>query len=108
MAKNFGVKFTNGTNDILSVSGYFKTRPDKGQKRLFKSFPQIAYIHPDSLLIFEPKEGDILIDSGNIIIGKSAGGNLIRVSNDGITMCEPPFKIIQRNNKPFIMPGVEV
>lgn len=121
MAKNFGVKYTNGTNDIFSVSGYFKTRPNKGQKRLFKSLPQIGEIHPDSLSIFEPQNDDILHDIISDVAGVAFFKEARDPKTDTIGLAVPqringkefyysnPTNciILQRNGKPFITPQEE-
>jgi len=105
MAKNFNVDFTNQTNSYRYwYADLVENINDEREEKL--------YIHPDSLSIFEPQEGDLVTTSGYPakIIGKLLGKTDCFAVEFG-SKNDPSYAykkdidlIIERNGKPFIMP----
>lgn len=109
MAKNFGVKF------ILAVEPDAGRPPHKNEMILSRAehfydylpHPFILSVLPINLHIFEPKFGDFI---------QEGGGNSfyyvdehLRLVDDGANYAgwHNEMKIIQRNDKAFIMPQEE-
>ena len=68
------------------------------------------YVIPESMSIFEPKEGDFITQDGDSFCHKVIGFGKSKQPICSQTKIEyEPYwdKIIQRNNKPFIMPKQE-
>lgn len=134
MAKNFGVKFvnTNGVEIIFDKHGLARCNTiqrllahGKEAKLLpdwdipaysIKEPLDALYIHIDSLPIFEPQERDLISVYGATGYAEIRGGQMGVYEDDteypefypwienSIQGCE---QIIQRNNKPFLMPLTE-
>lgn len=123
MAKYFGVKVIYGlpeypmeysSIDLLLRFVENSARLYESDKLSFEFYDDKAYIHPDSLHIFEYKENDLVIN------GLSKLG-LIRLPCEHNNFKEPMLYhmwnnemvkargsvIIQRNNLPFVMPNSE-
>lgn len=101
MAKNFGVKImvndTEGTEMLCVISSLSRDK---------------YYIHPDSLSVFEPQEGDLVYCMGSYQIMPADIDDFgvkydRRIIIQNVTSPIATGKIIQRNNKPFIMPQSE-
>jgi hypothetical protein len=95
MHKNFGVKIHNGYGHLVSWEVVFA----KGIDGLDKDRPFKYCIHEDSLSIFKPQEGDILIEK--------SGTNTVNVDRfvlEKLDYWKNNYKIIQRNGEPFIAP----
>lgn len=78
----------------------------------YKLYPKY-YIHPDSLHIFDPKEGDVVVNPNGYPYLVS-GGDMAEFYENEISVDEAKdwvngnWKIIQRDNKAFFAPEVEV
>lgn len=95
MAEEFGARFINRENQELSIGEIQRDCHPKMSEN------DIYYIHPDSLDIFEPKEGDICQHPENNNCYSIEGRENISWAKS-VSM-----KIIQRDNKPFFMPEIE-
>lgn len=101
MAKKFGMGFSN-----IHSGAYFDC-PLHRDDRLVDDNDDKYYIHPDSLHILEPREGDLISINGGL------SANIVTHAEflDEIKLMEPqfaaPLKIIQRNNQPFFWPESE-
>jgi hypothetical protein len=92
MAKHFGVQFDNGDS--------FKSACECAHLTDCSELP--FYIHPDSLPIFEAQVGDFCRMSRPIIGAPELRTDIYDYWAGGaLYECE---HIIQRNNRPFIMP----
>lgn len=101
MAKEFGVKmYSPETEEYieaeLCISDYLwaASNPDDDM-----NYQPPFYIHPDSLEIFEPREGDI-VEYSTYTLKDRWHTKFKRLSKRGGSL----VRIIQRDNKPFIMP----
>ena len=115
MAKNFGVKFVlNKDNNPNNFNDYQNAVQRATNELLSKSHNLpieksylYFYIHPDSLYIFEPIEGDLIV-----LLNNGVGAIEFFGKNTNIKYIKELMlrggKIIQRNNKPFITPKNEV
>lgn len=118
MARGFGVKYgikyndrlvwdcvTGGGDDSWRPMAYIDVVDDIKEGSLKEAY----YIHPDSLAVFEPKEGDMGIDSTGrpceIFLNnwKLVDG---LAEEYGSRPC-PPVIIDKRNGKAFFAPEVE-
>lgn len=116
MAREFGVRFFDGTKDdeLKAIrydncikwaysSGIF---PDGERVDSFSFYKgERFYIHPDSLSIFEPKVEDLMTEGKTIVehVYKTIDKQVMSRGH----LFYSPYKIIQRNNKPFFMPEEE-
>lgn len=122
MESRFGVKFENAELSIIGNSmAYYFVNPRDGSR-----FKGRFYIHPDSLKLLEPQEGDIGIE-----MVKSARGEETlecgifqlnehyNESSRWLTFQKPnehdhndtlsgKEKVIFRNGKPFFWPEIEI
>lgn len=102
MAREFGVRYSNGDHEICVIPFVDALAEDK-----------IYYIHPDSLHILQPVEGDVL----RLVIGLAIPPdvryyNWERIERSlAIEYGKAPSwhhtGIIRRNGKAFFMPEVE-
>lgn len=65
------------------------------------------YIHPDSVKLLEPQEGDEGVDKSNSQCEFKNGQWLIDVDLDAVFYANEPVKIDKRNGIPFMWPEVE-
>ncbi len=98
MAKEFGVRYKSVTGFGLQDITQWELADVNGDLRgTLRRLQGEYHIHPDSYSIFEPKEGDLLQDRKGECLTYTIPQNLdMRY-----------FKIIQRDNKSFIMPERE-
>jgi hypothetical protein len=99
----FHACFCEGSEEIEMISDAIKYMENISDK---------IYIHPDSLSIFEAMEGDLY--QIKCSIGDYKDNPLVEyhIYNAGlfagkVLLGFRDFKIIQRDNKPFLMPEVE-
>lgn len=99
MIKHHGVHFDNGDNlrSACEAIGIDGENVSKGGA---------FYVHPDSMGVFEPREGDVLFPRG-----EKGCGIIVADSQTMLEMAKLMprewYKIIQRNGKAFIWPEVE-
>lgn len=103
MAKYFNVTFAGS-------DGLERTYLGMADEIIPSHLPEIAtpiYIHPDSLHILEPQEGDIYVDYWS----DRSPEYYTPLKEKPDNSLEPPnwvgYKIIQRNGKPFMWPESE-
>jgi len=114
MAREFGVKFANNNSDsparmdiittFSSMDNHVSTIVDCCGIEVDLSDNEEIYIHPDSLHIFEPMDGDIGLDTHRIA-NHFEDGDWTQLGYRGLP--NHPVKIIRRNNKPFHWPEEE-
>lgn len=107
MAREFGVKFNFEEMRQDYESGGLKAKRSLKKIKSWKTIIEIGkhcdkfYIHPDSLALFEPREGDMIIEYDDNEIRQC----FLRLNSEQTPAA--PYKIIQRDNKAFFMPEVE-
>ena len=116
MAKHFGMKLQKGVFGYGEGVTTYLTLLDAAGNEAWK---YRYYIHPDSLPLLEPKEGDVVIcrwgkDAAYALCGRVRNvfeGEVVRVvSSDedpdysGLEFNYDATEIIQRNGKAFFMP----
>lgn len=101
MAEEFGVRFINRENQELSIGEIQRDCHPKMSEN------DIYYIHPDSLDIFEPKEGDLISINDGISAALITHKEFILALIANNDRFEAPLQIIRRNNKPFFVPEIE-
>lgn len=117
MAREFGVEFDGDIAEDIKHADFVTKTLNHMHGSEFCTIQPIMYIHPDSLAVFEPREGDL------VVIGENS---LWVVDNDdfwrkykdhdcikyNFTVVDRAMdfyydkscKIIYRDNKPFFMP----
>ncbi len=99
MAQYFQVGFERGFESIYLVDS-----PPGRFKDISKELVGKLYIHPDSLKILEPQEGDLGLDINKMPVSYSSGSWIsYNYGDDGVK----GIKIIQRNGKLFFWPESE-
>lgn len=113
MAREFGVKFrcSEGKYELKPLSQAFYYEDSKGTYRGVKT--DRAYIHPDSLPVFEPKMMD-MVDYYKLLLGATGpDSELVQMRTDtalgkhSMRNSLYHWKIIQRNGKPLFWPIIE-
>ena len=104
MARNFGVNFLFDPEPKDNAVFLYWNRNALVNTLQINRF----YIHPDSLSIFEPQVND-MNNEGYFFTGNSeyCDGVWYKKQYNESTMFSSSKNIIQRNNKPFIVPEVE-
>lgn len=110
MAKHFGMRFSGAFAD-----GFFEIEARKSPLcSMGEWFPKgddfeyygLYYIHPDSLHLLEPKEGDVVEVASNPS-GYFSSYSSGMFDNQPYSERDEFFKIIQRNGLPFMWPEQE-
>lgn len=109
MTKHFGVKiYTVGLSQDKKWLNYEESASSLASN-IASGCWGIYYIHPDSMTIFEPVEGDIGIECKHYpmvcVYGKNDWIGDALAEEKG-HFPEGPIKIIQRNGIPFMWPEV--
>jgi len=115
MTRYFEVKFISAYDEYLvcGISDGSAIWYLKGGDVPIPYIQDEFFIHPDSLFIFEPREDDIIINQGYICQahGDYEYNDLVVVRSLSVVRHANPFdtqnRIIQRNNRPFLMPKTE-
>ena len=104
MAKNFGARFKDEEFLYYAhslIGDYFDFN------YFNQNHPYKNYIHPNSLSIFEPQVGDTLKGSPFGVVSVNGTRQMSAEAQLAINEAVGNTIIIQRNNKPFIMPQEE-
>jgi len=116
MATDFGVKFqlkeTDGKSFIdADIPNNNEDYCEFSMNSGYANEGAGLYVHPDSLRIFEPQEGDLVQDTlnctGTLINALIKDYYVVRCSGESLKFHKPTTKILMRKNKPFIMPKQE-